>query len=257
MSRAKLAAQLYTVRDHCQTAADLAVSARRIRELGYEGVQVSGIGPIPVPEIRAIMQGEGLEICVTHEPAEMILERPQEVVARLKELGCARTAYPYPSNVDFGDPAAVRRLVAKLDAAGAVLRAAGLTLGYHNHAIEFVKFGETTVLEYIYAHTDPRNLVAELDTYWIHYGGGDVVAWCRRMKGRLPFIHLKDYGFTLENRHTMCAVGAGNLPFARIIAEARTSGCEWFIVELDVSPGDPFDSLRAGREYLCAQRLLE
>jgi sugar phosphate isomerase/epimerase len=250
MKLSQVAAQLYTVRDHCQTAPALAASARRLREIGYTAVQVSGIGPIPDAEIVAIMQGEGLTICATHEPSQQILDEPEKVVGRLGRLGCKFTAYPYPAGVDFTDAAQVDTLVRKLDAAGAKLRAAGMSLGYHNHAIEFVKFRAAPVLDYIYAQTSPQNLVAELDTFWIHYGGGDVVEWTRKLRGRQPCMHLKDYGFTKENKHTWCEVGAGTLPFARIIAEAEAGGCEWFIVEQDTCPGDPFESLRQSFAYI-------
>lgn len=252
MKLSQVAAQLYTVRDFCQTAPALAATAAKLRQIGYSAVQISAVGPIPESEIVAIMRGEGLVICATHEPSPVILDEPAKAIDRLHRLGCKLTAYPYPAGVDFTDAAHVNTLVRKLDAAGAQFRAAGLQLGYHNHAIEFVKFQGAPVLDYIYAQTDPRNLVGELDTFWIHYGGGDVVEWTRKLRGRLPFIHLKDYGFTKENKHAYCEIGAGTLPFARIIAEAEAGGCEWFIVEQDTCPGDPFDSLRQSFDYIKA-----
>ncbi|MCF7689771.1 MAG: sugar phosphate isomerase/epimerase [Cephaloticoccus sp.] len=252
MKLSQVAAQLYTVRDQCQTAPALAATAKRLRGIGYTAVQVSGIGPIPAAEVVSIMQGEGLKICATHEPSQQILDEPERVVDQLHKLGCNLTAYPYPAGIDFGDAAQVMALVRKLDAAGAVLRAAGMQLGYHNHAIEFVKLQGAPVLDYIYAHTAPENLVGEIDTYWIHYGGGDVVEWVRKLRGRQPFIHLKDYGFTTENKHKWCEIGAGTLPFARIITEAEAGGCEWFIVEQDTCPGDPVDSLRQSFDYIKA-----
>jgi sugar phosphate isomerase/epimerase len=252
MKLTQVAAQLYTVRDHCQSAAALAVSARKLRDMGYTAVQLSGVGPIPAAEIVTIMRNEGLTICATHEPSQQILDEPEKVIDQLHRLGCGLTAYPYPSGVDFADAAQVDTLVRKLDAAGAKLRAAGMKLGYHNHAIEFVKYRGAPVLEYIYAQTHPENLVGEIDTYWIHYGGGDVVDWTRKLRGRQPFIHLKDYGFTRENKPTWCEIGAGTLPFARIIAEAAAGGCEWFIVEQDTCPGDPFSSLRQSFDYIKA-----
>lgn len=252
MKLSQVAAQLYTVRDFCQDAKSLAATAKRVREIGYTAVQLSAIGPIPEAEIVSIMRGEGLTICATHEPSQEILDEPAKVVDRLHRLGCKLTAYPYPAGIDFTNADHVNTLVRKLDAAGAKLRAAGQQLGYHNHAIEFVKFQGAPVLEYIYARTAPENLVAEIDTFWIHYGGGDVVDWVRRMRGRQPFIHLKDYGFTKENKHAWCEIGAGTLPFARIIAEAEAGGCEWFIVEQDTCPGNPFDSLKQSFDYIKA-----
>lgn len=252
MKLSQVAAQLYTVRDHCRDAAGLKQTAAKLRAIGYTAVQVSGIGPIPDAEVVAILRGEGLAICATHEPSQQILDEPEQAIARLQRLGCRFTAYPYPAGIDFTDTGHVETLVRKLDAAGAKFRAAGLQLGYHNHAIEFVKFRGAPVLEYIYAQTASENLSAEIDTFWIHYGGGDVVEWVRRLRGRQTCMHLKDYGFTAENKHTWCEVGAGTLPFAHIIAEAEAGGCEWFIVEQDTCPGDPFDSLRQSFDYIRA-----
>ena len=252
MKLSQVAAQLYTVREFCQTATALAATARRIRDIGYGAVQLSALGPIPPEEIVRIMAGEGLTICATHEPSLEILHEPQKSIDRLQRLGCRLTAYAWPQDINFGDGAVVRNFVRQLDASGAQFRAAGLTLGYHNHDMEFYKFEGVTILEYIFAHTDPKNLVGEPDTYWIQHGGGDCVEWMRRLSGRMPFVHLKDYGITLDRTATYCEIGRGTLPFARIIAEAEQSGCEWFIVEQDTCPGDPFDSLRLSYDYIRA-----
>ncbi len=246
----QIAAQLYTVREHCQTGAGLVESARKLREMGYQAVQVSAIGPIADDEVVRIMAGEGLTICATHEPSARLLAEPEAAIDRVLRLGCSLTAYPFPQDIDLSVLHNVQTLAARLDEVGALARSKGVKLGYHNHAVEFVRCGDRTVLEYLYAHTRPENLVAELDTYWVQFGGGDVVEWCRRLHGRLPFIHLKDYVFTAENQPIYGEIGAGNLDFPRIVAAAEASGCEWFIVEQDVCPGDPFDSLRRSLDYL-------
>lgn len=252
MKISQVAAQLWTVRDFCKTSSDLVQTARKIRKIGYTAVQVGGSGPVPDAEVASIMKGEGLTICGSHQPSKELLEQPEKSIAALQKLGCKLTAYPFPEGVDFTSPESIKQLAKKLDAAGAKLREAGFTLGYHNHGIEFVKINGTTVLDYIYQNTDPRNLVGEIDTYWIHYGGGDCVEWCRKLAGRQPFIHLKDYGFTVENKPNYCEIGNGTLPFKRIIAEAEKGGCSWFIVEQDSCPGNPFESLRISFEHIKA-----
>src|SRR5687768_5962039 len=126
----QVAVQLFTLRDYCKTAADLATTAHKLRALGYTAVQVSGVGPIPEAEVVSILSGEGLTIRAAHEPGSVILDEPDRVIDRLRKLGCRLTAYPFPHGVDFTDLAQVKTLAAKLDVAGARLRAAGLTLGY-------------------------------------------------------------------------------------------------------------------------------
>lgn len=248
----QVAAQLYTLRDFIKTPADIATTLKKVRKLGYQAVQVSAMGPIAEDELVKILEGEGLALCATHEDATTILDSPHAVVERLKKLNCKYTAYPFPKGIDMGDVAQVHALARRLDAAGAVLREAGQVLTYHNHAIEFIRYGDKLGLEIIYDETAPRNLQAEIDTYWVQYGGGSPVEWCGRLAGRLPLLHMKDYKFTKENKHDMAEIGCGNLDWKAIIAAAEKSGCEWFIVEQDYCPGDPFDSLKASFDYISA-----
>lgn len=246
----QVAAQLYTLRDHIKTPTDIAASLKKVRAIGFEAVQVSGMGPIEESELVKILEGEGLTCCATHEPSDVILDEPQRVIDRLKKLNCKYTAYPSPKGVDMSDESQVRGLAAKLDKSGAALREAGLVLGYHNHASEFIRHNGKTGLEIIYGETKPENLVGEIDTYWVQYGGGDCVDWCERLAGRLPLLHIKDYKFTAENKPIMAEIGNGNLDWKRIIPAAEKSGCEWFIIEQDVCPGDPFDSLKQSFDFI-------
>jgi sugar phosphate isomerase/epimerase len=240
----QIAAQLYTVRDFCTSDTALAATAKKLREIGYEAAQVSGVsGDIPAKELRRILSDEGIKICATHEGSDLIRSNPLAVVERLKVLGVEHTAYPYPSGVDFSDAASVKAMVADLDAAGAVLRENGCVLSYHNHAIEFIRIGNEVLMDYILRATSAENLQLELDTYWVQFGGGDPVAWCKKAAGRMPLLHCKDYGFGTNNQPFFAEIGYGNLDFPAIVAAADAGGCEWFVVEQDTCPGDPFDSL--------------
>jgi sugar phosphate isomerase/epimerase len=246
----QVAIQLFTLRDQCKTLPDLVSTLRQVREMGYQAVQVSGIGNVTYPDIRKALDDEGLICCATHESGELILKNPGEVSERLHLLGCRDTAFPYPGGIDFTDQEAVRRLAENLDASGAVLAKNGQTLSYHNHAIEFLRLGHSTALDFIYETTNPAHLKAELDTYWVQYGGGDPVAWCEKLSGRMTCLHLKDYAFTGEGKPAFAEIGSGNLDWRRILRAAHDSGCRWLIVEQDICPGDPFVSIRKSFEYL-------
>ena len=242
MKISQVAIQLYTLRDYCKTAPEYADTLKKVRQIGYQAIQISGAGPIVPSELRAIADGEGLTICATHEPAATILDEPAKVVERLAALGVKYTAYPFHLDA----------LVSKLDAAGAVLRAAGQVLAYHNHANEFFRIGGKTQLEAIYDRTHPQNLQAELDTYWVQAGGGNPVEWCARLKNRLPLLHLKDYAVDATGKPHFAEIGSGNLDFQAILAAAEASGCQWFIVEQDSCPGNPFDSIAKSFDYIKA-----
>lgn len=252
MKTNQVAAQLYTLRDFLKTPEDIATSLKKVRQIGYEAVQISGMAPISEEELIKILDGEGLTCCATHEPSNTILETPEKVVERLQALGCRYTAYPYPAGIKMSDEQQVRDLAAGLESAGAVLRAAGQVLTYHNHSMELFRLGDRTALDIIYDETSPENLQGELDTYWLQYGGANHVDWCRKLNGRLPLIHLKDYKITEDDKPIYAEIGAGNLNFDKIIGVAEDAGCQWFIVEQDTCPGDPFDSLQQSFEYISA-----
>jgi sugar phosphate isomerase/epimerase len=252
MKLSQVAAQLYTLRDFLKTPADIAKSLQKVAAIGYRAVQVSGMGPIPEAELNAILKGEGLVCCATHEPANLIRQKPEQIVERLNKLNCRYTAYPHPAGVDWSRREDIDLMILDLDRAGETLRKAGQVLTYHNHAIEFIQIAGSTALDYIYAGTDPKNLLGEIDTYWVQYGGGDPVAWCRKLKGRLPLLHLKDYVFTTQDKPAFAEIGRGTLNWPEIIKAAEASGCQWFIVEQDTCPGDPFDSLKISYDYIAA-----
>lgn len=248
----QIAIQLYTLRDFTKTPKDVAATLKKVREIGYEAVQASALGPIAEEEFLKILEGEGLTVCATHEPSDAILAEPERVVDRLRKLNCKYTAYPHPKDVALGSDSAVKEWIARLNHAGKVLHEAGQVLAYHNHHHEFRRLRGKLILDHIFEGTDPRYLQGELDTYWVQFGGGDPVAWCEKLAGRLPLLHLKDYVVTEESKVSYAEIGYGNLDFPAIIEAAEASGCEWFIVEQDTCPGDPFDSIRKSFDYIKA-----
>ena len=253
MKKGQVAAQLYTIRQALENSRDIAKSLGKVRRIGYEAVQVSGLGPIEEDELVRMLAGEGLTCCATHESGEMILTQPEVLIDRLNKLNCKYVAYPHPGKTNLSTLPNVLEFAWQLDAAGAVLRQAGKVLTYHNHHVEFKRVEGELVLDVIYENTQPENLQAELDTYWVQYGGGCPAGWCQKLKSRLPVLHLKDYVVTAQGVPTYAEVGKGNLDWKSIISAAEQSGCEWYAVEQDECEGDPFDSLKQSFDYLSEQ----
>ncbi|HVM62070.1 MAG TPA: sugar phosphate isomerase/epimerase [Verrucomicrobiae bacterium] len=245
----QVAAQLYTVRDFLKTPPEIAGALKRIRAIGYQAVQLSGLGPISEEDLVALLKGEGLTCCATHEDSNMILNEPQRVVERLRKFDCPLTAYAWPAGISFDTLADVKSFAKRLNAAGKVLHDAGQVLCYHNHHIEFRRLAGKPILEILFEETDPRYLQGEPDTYWVQHGGGDPVEWCQRLRNRLPILHMKDYTVTSENKVAFAEIGNGNLDWNRIIPAAETAGCQWFCIEQDTCPGDPFDSLKQSFDF--------
>jgi len=250
MNRQVLAAQLYTIRDHTGDAAAFAESMAKIRQIGYPAVQISGIGPIPDDQVKAILQENNLTVCITHIPFDRLQNDLDGVVAQHHLWDCRHVAVgSMPVRYRQGGEDGYTAFAKDASVIGKNLHANGLTFSYHNHSFEFCRFGKRTGLEIIYEESDPRYLQAELDTYWVQHGGGDPAAWIRRLKGRMPVIHLKDM-VIVDDQQAMAEVGEGNLNWQAILDACGEAGVEWYAVEQDTCRRDPFESLRISFENL-------
>ncbi len=248
MKRSVIAAQLYTLRDFLKTPQDVAATLKKVKQIGFEAVQASGIGPIDTHELAKMIEGEGLVCCATHEGGKDILETPEKVVEKLEILKCKYTAYPWP-HTNPASEADYIALAKALDKSGAVLAKAGQTLCYHNHDIEFAKYNGRLALDILYSETSPENLQGEIDTYWVQHGGCNPVEWIKKLNKRLPLLHLKEYGYS-DKQVRMMEIGNGNLDWKAIVKAAKAAGTKWFIIEQDVCRIDPFESLKISFEYL-------
>ncbi|NLX04523.1 MAG: sugar phosphate isomerase/epimerase [Phycisphaerae bacterium] len=248
MSIDKVAAQLYTLRDLCKTPADIAETLKKVRQIGYPAVQVSGIGPIDPKELRKLCDDLGLVICASHTGYDDLMNKLTEVIAKHQVWGCTQIAVPVTPD-KMRNQSGYVQFAREMSKVGQRLAKEGITLSYHNHSFEFQKYGGKTGLELIYDNSDPQYFQGEIDTYWVQHGGGDPAGWCRRLKNRLPLVHLKDYGI-VDNKPTYMEIGEGNLNWAAILPACRDAGTQWYPVEQDVCPGDPIESMKISFENL-------
>jgi len=247
-----LAAQLYTVRKSTQTAADLAATFEKVRNIGYTAVQLSAIGPIPPAEVAAMLKDADLTACNTHIPWDRLQNDLPAVIAEHEMWNCRHVAVgSLPQAYRADGEQGYLQFAKEATEVGRQLHEAGLTFSYHNHAFEFQRFGERTAIELLFDETDANYVQAEIDVYWVQYGGGDPAAWIRRVKGRMPVIHLKDMTIQ-DNTQIMAEVGEGNLNWPAILEACRDAGVEWYAVEQDICQTDPFDCLATSYRNLKA-----
>jgi len=256
MADTVLAAQLYTVRDFTKTAAGVAETFKKVREIGYKAVQVSAFGPVDPQDVKRMLDDEGLICCITHIGYDRLKNDLPAVIEEHRLWDCQHVAIgSMPGEFREGGAEGARRFAAEANEIGRQLHEAGLTFSYHNHSFEFARAGEGIIMDILFNETDPRYVQAELDTYWIQHGGGDPAAWVRKMKNRMPVVHLKD--MTIQNFRTqvMAEVGEGNLNWPAILDACREAGVEWYAVEQDICQRDPFESLAISYKNLRAMGL--
>ncbi len=80
-----------------------------------------------------------------------------------------------------------------LNEKAAVLKKAGIVVGYHNHNFEFAPLGATTGMEILLKGTDPSLVTFEMDVGWVTAAGQDPFALLNAsITGRFTLMHVKD-----------------------------------------------------------------
>ncbi len=245
----QIGAQFFTLRDFCKTPADLAESLKKVADIGYKTVQISGTCAYEPAWLKQELDKNGLKCVLTHIPGDRLLSEPEKVAADHDVFGCdcvglgAAWIRPESAQADYDKFLAEYVPVAK------ALKAGGKYFMYHNHAHEFQKLNGQLILEKMAQDIAPDLMGFTLDTFWVQTGGSDPALWIEKLSGRLPCIHLKDYAYTNERK--MAPVGEGNINFDRVFEKAEAAGTKYMLVEQDDCNGqDPFDCLKRSYDFL-------
>lgn len=249
MNKNSIAAQLYTLRDFMKTPDAIFETLKKVKQMGYNAVQVSGIGPIEPLLLKKMAEETGLEICATHTSYDRLKNDIDAVIEEHKLWNCEYIGLG-------GLPQAFRSsrdgyMAFLTDVSGFTrkIKQSGLQFVYHNHKFEFEKFDGKTGLEILFDNSDPGTFGFEIDTYWVQAGGGNPVDWIRKVEGRMGIVHLKDMAIK-EDQQIYAEIGEGNLDWPSIIKACRETGVKWYAIEQDVCQRDPFESLAMSLRYL-------
>ena len=236
-----IGAQLYTLRDHLKTTEDIRSTFKRVRELGFSAVQLSGHGAGSAEEIAEFAAESDLAIVATHIAFDRICNDVDTVISEHKLWNCKHVGIGgMPS--EFRNTNEFSRFASEASRSARPLIEAGLTFNYHNHSFELQRFGRKTGLEILADESDPAVFSFEIDTYWIQHGGGNPVSWLTRLRDRMHIVHLKDMAM-MGSEQLFAEVGEGNLEWDPILKACRDAGIAWYLIEQDTCQGDPFESL--------------
>ncbi len=246
-----IALQLYSVRD--DLAADFEGTLRKVKELGYEGVEFAGLCGLEAQDIRAMLDKLGLVGISAHVPIADLLADIPKVVGDYKTIGCQYIAIPWlDENRRPGHPGYAQTL-ADIRAIAEECARQGLQLLYHNHDFEFVMVDGMYALDRMYAEMPADLLQTELDTCWVNVAGEDPAAYVRKYTGRAPVVHLKDFvmpGKKPAHLYELIGVdeektakedevfefrpiGHGAQDIPAILDASVAAGAKWVVVEQD------------------------
>lgn len=262
-----VAVQVYSVRE--DASADLCGTLKKIKEIGYDGVEFAGLYGNTPEAVRDMCREIGLEPISAHVPYTDMVADPRGVLSQYATIGCQYVAVPYLMPEHRPDSPNFPEVVRNIEMLGREAKKLGLQLLYHNHDFEFMKLNGKYALDVLYETVPAEFLQTEIDTCWVNVGGEDPAKYILRYAGRSPVVHLKDFwGEKSQDMYELIGiekkaptrpgnfefrpVGSGLQDFPAILSASETAGARWVVVEQDApSMGlTPMESIRKSREYL-------
>jgi sugar phosphate isomerase/epimerase len=230
----KLAVQLFTLRDFTLTADDFAKTLKRVADIGYPAVQLSAVGcmggesPSVSPEVaKTMLDDSNLRCIATHRAWDSLRNHLDEEIAYHKTLDCDYCAIgTIPKDTYAPTYDGYRRWLDDARPIIAGLKAEGIRFGHHNHSREFFK---------------PERHGKTLEDILIDEGGADLMMELD-LKDKEPFADNHD--------SRIAAVGEGSMDWKHIIPACERAGVDWYTMEQDICPRDPFDCLQSSFDYM-------
>ena len=249
----RIGAQLFTIRDFMKTPEDFEAACKKISDMGYKTVQISGT-PLDAKTIREILDKYQLKAMLSHLPFDAFEKKPDWVIEYNKTIGADLCGLGMMPNEYMASLDGVREFIKKANAICDILKKENMYFGYHNHSIEFAKIKGKTVFDILIEETDPEIFNFIVDTYWLQVGGKNPAKCIRELGKRAMAVHFKDCKIDVDDwaHPKMAEIGEGNLDWDEIIAACKAAGTRWAFVEQDSNwmQDDPFKSLEVSYEFL-------
>lgn len=273
-----LGLQLYTLGP--DLAADVPGMLGQVAAAGYRSVELAGYAGKSPADLKAALDKAGLKATSSHVGAasnatQAGLADIDRVIAEAKVLGVQHIVlpmFPIPERIKPAAGEDRRAFLTRLGSAmtaddwkatagllnskvGA-LKAAGITLSYHNHNVEFAPVGSTTGLGILLKEAHP-DVQFEMDAGWVAAAGQDPFALLKAHPKRFRQMHVKDLkastkpNFAFQMDPVEC--GAGKMDWAKLLPAAHAAGVDGFFVEQE----PPFTRPRIEAARLDADYLLK
>ncbi len=242
--------------------ADPAALFAQVKAMGYGEVELPNLLGQEPEALRQASDDAGLPFASMHVQAAprgpnaglTFQSDPDELAELANTLGIDQLIIPFPVVPDsfvpqegedfassmsraFADAGEDhwRAMAENFNTYGQQMKDRGITLGYHNHNLEFAPLGDTTGWDILLGATDPELVKIQLDLGWVAQAGRDPVAELRALAGRTVSVHVKDVaadsGESFYFGMSPTEVGSGTLDWASILPAAEEAGVVHYFVE--------------------------
>jgi sugar phosphate isomerase/epimerase len=257
--------QSYGVRREIER--DFTDTLESVQELGYASVEmcsphgnhykVAGFGnltALPPAEIKQQIADTGLICKSAHfQDHEVVVDDPAKTAEYAAALGLADIVMSGSGIGDDGTVDDIKRWGEKANRAAEVVKAAGLQLGYHNHAVG-PQVEERPQYEHIMEALDPDLITMQFQLASIA-GGYDIVYYLEKYAGRYSSLHMHDYDPAKKGGEPgrlggVVPCGEGMIDWPVLLKAALESDIadHGFIVEIETE--EPLEGLRRSIEFL-------
>ena len=253
----KIGLQLYTLRE--TIGQDVRGVLAKVARAGYGEVETYGYSPeshfwgLTPQDFKAALTANGLTTSSGHyEMNSFVRDGKTETLKPYLDAAqvCGQTyiVVPHLGEELRKTPAACQLIAQRLNQAGALCKAAGLKLAYHNHDFEFKPVGGTVLYDVLLRETDPALVDFELDLYWAVRAGQDPEKLFAAHPGRFPLWHIKDMNRAEPRLNT--EVGSGSINFKNLFQRAAAAGLTHLFVEQENFSMDAYQSITQSADYI-------
>lgn len=218
----KLAVQLYTLRNDYNTPSEFIDILKKVKEIGFEGVEFAGFGGLTAEEIKENLDAIGLKAVGCHMglddfDGDKIYDTIKAAqIIGMKTVGIGGAPHDTAEDIKKISDVFIR--------ANKIGKEYGIKFYYHNHHQEFHNpINGQLPMDLIKAAT-----YLEVDTYWSFFAGVDNYKFITENKDKIVHLHIKD-----GNDGHPCALGEGQCDIKSVFKAAKEIGIEWLILEDD------------------------
>jgi len=269
--------QLYTVDAEMQR--DFSGTLSSVAQIGIKEVEIAGLYGKTAAEWKAALRDSGLSCRSVHvydanQPPEEVmrfasalgakyvvtsLNPPPEIMAKI--AGIKEDWAPLIKAVEGMTLDDWKKSAAIANQLGEQARKHGLVYAYHNHNVEFRKFGNTTIFEMLLASTNPATVKFEMDCGWVSAAGYDPAMFLNKYPDRISMLHIKAFQAGPPNLNLVgpkepkpTELGHGKPDYEPIFAAAAKAQVEQYYIEQEppFTEMSAIEAVRVNYNYLHA-----
>lgn len=214
--------------------------------MGYTGVEFAGHKDVKANEMKKFLSDSGLRAVGSHT-GYGILTNSESLKEEMEYMAAVGAKYISCPHMTVESEDILKKRIEELSVCARTLKENGFVFSYHNHDFELTTtYGGKTALDIFYENTNPEEVYAEHDVYWLLHGGVDPYDYLTKFKNRIKILHLKQM-LDLESKEASTA-NKGIIDFSRIMSIAKDMGCLEFVYEDETPSGDQMENARISTE---------